>query len=42
MSHLRNAAYQIAVLWVRDIMDVTPTAWQETFCAHHADHPFWY
>ena len=32
MSHLRNAAYQIdPVLWVREILSITPTAWQETF-----------
>jgi len=31
MSHLRNAAYQIdPVLWVREILSITPTAWQET------------
>ena len=32
MSLLRNAAYQIdPVLWVREILGTTPTAWQETF-----------
>jgi hypothetical protein len=32
MSDLRQAAYHIdPALWVRDVLGVTPTAWQETF-----------
>jgi hypothetical protein len=32
MNELRDAAYQIdPVLWVRDILGFTPTAWQDTF-----------
>ena len=32
MSHLREIAYRVdPVLWVREVLGVTPTAWQETF-----------
>jgi hypothetical protein len=32
MNNLREAAYRIdPALWVRDVLGVTPTAWQETF-----------
>jgi hypothetical protein len=32
MNHLREIAYRIdPVLWVRDILEMTPTPWQETF-----------
>ena len=32
MNALREIAYQIdPVRWVRDILDMTPTPWQETF-----------
>jgi hypothetical protein len=32
MSDFRQTAYQIdPALWVRDVLGVTPTAWQETF-----------
>ena len=32
VGDLRNAAYQIdPVLWVREVLGVNPTAWQETF-----------
>ena len=32
MNNLREAAYRIdPVLWVREILDMTPTPWQETF-----------
>jgi hypothetical protein len=32
VGDLRNAAYQIdPALWVREVLGVTPTAWQETF-----------
>jgi hypothetical protein len=32
MNNLREAAYRIdPVLWVREILDMTPTLWQETF-----------
>jgi hypothetical protein len=32
MNELHDAAYQIdPVLWVREVLGVAPTAWQETF-----------
>ena len=32
VGDLRNAAFQIdPVLWVREVLGVNPTAWQETF-----------
>ena len=32
MSHLREVAYRVdPVLWVREVLGVTPTPWQETF-----------
>ena len=32
VADLRTAAYQIdPVLWVREVLGVIPTAWQETF-----------
>ena len=32
MSNLRDIAYQIdPALWVRDVLEMTPTPWQETF-----------
>jgi hypothetical protein len=32
MSNLREIAYRVdPVLWVRDVLDMTPAPWQETF-----------
>jgi hypothetical protein len=32
MSNLREIAYRVdPVLWVRDVLNMTPTPWQETF-----------
>jgi hypothetical protein len=32
MSHLRRVAHQIdPAVWVRDVLGVAPTAWQEEF-----------
>ena len=32
MNKLRDVAYQIdPVLWVREVLKITPTPWQETF-----------
>ena len=32
MSHLLETAYRLdPALWVREVLRVTPTAWQETF-----------
>ena len=41
-SNLHDLAYSVdPALWVRQVLGINPTEWQQSFYGHRAEQRFW-